>query len=46
MIKGLNAGTYSLAFAPSDTAYKSQTKTGVAVTNNNVTTVDTVHLAK
>ncbi|HWI94102.1 MAG TPA: DUF4382 domain-containing protein [Flavisolibacter sp.] len=46
MIRGLNAGTYSLAFAPSDTAYKSQTKTGVVVTNNTVTTVDTVHLVK
>jgi hypothetical protein len=45
-IKGLNAGTYSLAFAPSDTAYKSQTKTGVSVTNNTVTTVDTVRLVK
>jgi hypothetical protein len=46
MIKGLNAGTYSLAFAPSDTAYKSQTKTGIVVTNNTVTTVDTVRLVK
>ena len=46
MIKGLNAGTYSLAFAPSDTTYKSQTKTGIMVTNNTVTTVDTVHLVK
>ena len=44
-IKGLNAGSYSLAFAPSDTAYKSQTKT-VSVTNNTVTTVDTVRLVK
>jgi hypothetical protein len=44
MIKGLNAGTYSLAFAPSDTTYKSQTKTGIVVTDNTVTTVDTVHL--
>jgi hypothetical protein len=44
-IKGLNAGSYSLAFAPSDTAYKSQTKT-VSVTNNAVTTVDTVRLVK
>jgi hypothetical protein len=45
-IKGLSAGTYSLAFAPSDTAYKSQTKTGVSVTNSAVTTVDTVRLVK
>lgn len=46
MIKGLDAGTYSLAFAPSDTSYKSQTKTGIVVTNNTVTTVDTVRLVK
>jgi hypothetical protein len=45
-IKGLNAGTYSLAFAPSDTAYNSQTKTGVSVTTSTVTTVDTVRLVK
>lgn len=44
MIKGLNAGTYTLGFAPSDTTYKSQTKTGIVVTNNAVTTVDTVRL--
>ena len=46
LIKGLNAGTYSLAFAPSDTSYKSQTKSGIGVTNNTVTTVDTVRLVK
>jgi hypothetical protein len=46
MIKGLGAGTYSLAFSPSDTTYKSQTKTGIVVNNNNVTTVDTVRLVK
>ena len=45
-IKGLNAGTYTLAFAPSDTTYKSQSKTGVVVTNSLVTTVDTVRLVK
>jgi hypothetical protein len=44
LIKGLNAGTYTLAFAPSDTTYKSQSKTGVIVNNNTVTTVDTVRL--
>jgi hypothetical protein len=43
-IRGLNAGTYSLAFAPSDTTYKSQSKTGIVVNNNAVTTVDTVRL--
>jgi len=44
VIKGLNAGTYTLAFAPSDTTYKSQSKPGISITNNNVTTVDTVRL--
>jgi hypothetical protein len=43
-IRGLNAGTYALAFAPSDTTYKSQSKTGIVVNNNAVTTVDTVRL--
>jgi major membrane immunogen (membrane-anchored lipoprotein) len=43
-IRGLNAGTYSLAFAPSDTTYKRQSKTGIAVNNGVVTTVDTVRL--
>lgn len=44
LIKGLNAGNYTVSFVPGDTTYKSQTKTGVAVTNNTVTTVDTIHL--
>ena len=43
-IKGLNAGTYSLSFVPGDTTYKQQTKTGIGVTTNTVTTVDTVRL--
>jgi hypothetical protein len=44
LIKGLNAGTYTVSFVPGDTTYKSQSKTGINVTNNAVTTVDTVHL--
>lgn len=44
LIKGLSAGSYTVSFAPGDTTYKPQTKTGVTVTNNTVTTVDTVHL--
>jgi hypothetical protein len=44
LIKGLNAGAYTVSFVPGDTTYKSQTKTGVNVTNNTVTTVDTVRL--
>jgi hypothetical protein len=43
-LKGITAGTYSLAFAPSDTTYQKQTKTNITVTNNAVTTVDTVTL--
>lgn len=44
MLKGLNAGAYTLAFAPSDTTYKTQNLTGITVTTNTVTTVDTVRL--
>lgn len=44
MLKGLNEGSYTLAFSPTDTTYKAQTKTGVVVTTNTVTTVDTVRL--
>ena len=46
MLKGLNAGSYSLAFVPSDTTYKKQTVNSISVTTNNVTTVDTVRLVK
>lgn len=46
MIKGLNAGSYTLSFVPSDTTFKKATKTGVTVTTGNVTTVDTVTLVK
>lgn len=44
LIKGLDAGSYNLYFKPTDTTYKAQTKTSIAVTTNNVTTVDTVRL--
>lgn len=43
-IKGLSAGSYILSFVPGDTTYQSQAKTGINVTNNTVTTVDTVRL--
>jgi hypothetical protein len=46
LLKGLPAGSYSLAFAPSNTAYQQQTKTGVQVMVNNVTKVDTVRLVQ
>lgn len=42
LIKGLDAGAYDLHFLPSDTAYAKQVKTGINVTVNKVTTVDTV----
>jgi len=46
MLKGLNAGVYTLGFAPADTTYKKQNKTGISVATNAVTTVDTVRLVK
>ncbi len=46
MLKGLTAGTYSLAFVPSDMTYKNETKTGINITTNNVTVVDTVKLVQ
>lgn len=46
MLKGLEAGTYSLAFVPGDATYKTQNRTGVTVTTNNVTLVDTVRLVR
>jgi hypothetical protein len=44
LIKGLAAGSYNLSFVPNDTTFTIQTKTGVAVTTGNVTTVDTIFL--
>lgn len=44
LIKGLAAGSYNLSFVPNDTAFTTQTKTGIAVTTGNVTMVDTVQL--
>jgi hypothetical protein len=44
MIRGLQAGTYTLRFIPGDTTYLADTRTGIGVTVGNVTTVDTVHL--
>ena len=46
MLKGLTSGAYSLAFAPGDTTYKKQMLTGINVTTNSITTVDTVRLVK
>jgi len=44
MLRGLPAGSYNLAFAPSDTTYNNETATGINVTVNQVTVVDTVRL--
>jgi len=44
LIKGLPAGSYTLSFVPGDTTFKTESRTGVAVTTGNVTVVDTVHL--
>lgn len=46
MLKGLPAGTYSLAFVPANAAYKQQTKSNIPVSVNNITIVDTVHLVQ
>jgi len=46
MLKGLTTGSYTLAFVPSDNSYQKQTRTGVNVTTNNVTTIDTVRLVR
>lgn len=46
MLKGLSAGTYSVAVVPSNSSYQKQTVSGVNVTVNNVTTVDTVRLVQ
>lgn len=44
VLKGLNAGTYSVAFVPSGSTYQKQTVNDVTVTVNHVTNVDTVRL--
>jgi Domain of unknown function (DUF4382) len=45
-IRGLNAGNYTLGFAPTDTSYNQQTKSAISVSVNNVTVVDTVRLVQ
>ncbi|NTS41205.1 DUF4382 domain-containing protein [Flavisolibacter sp. BT320] len=44
VLKGLNAGTYSLAFVPSGSTYQKQAINDVQVTVNHMTIVDTVRL--
>lgn len=45
LLKGLNAGTYSLRFLP-DSPYLAQTKSGIIVGTNAVSTVDTIRLVR
>ncbi len=45
-IRGLEAGTYSLHYIPTDTLFKKFVKDGVTVSLGQVTTVDTVRLQK
>lgn len=45
-LRGLNAGTYTLAFVPGDTTFRKQTKSGIIVNNNSLTTIDTVTLVR
>lgn len=44
MIKGIDAGTYDLHFLPSDSSFANKVMTGIVVTNNVVTSVDTLRL--
>ncbi|HUC81966.1 MAG TPA: DUF4382 domain-containing protein [Flavisolibacter sp.] len=46
MLKGLTPGTYTLAFVPTNNSFQNQNKTGVSVSTNNVTVVDTVRLVQ
>ncbi len=44
LIGGLSAGTYSLLFIPTDTAFFNANRNGINVSLGTITTVDTVHL--
>lgn len=46
LIRGLNAGSYSVSYVPQDTTFQSQSKSGVMVTTGQVTKLDTVRLVK
>jgi hypothetical protein len=46
MIRGLAAGSYTLSFVPTDTTFRNATRTGINVTTNNVTVVDTVTVTR
>ena len=44
LIRGIPAGTYSLSFVPTDTTFVDEVRSGISVTTEAVTVVDTVHL--
>lgn len=44
LVRGLPAGTYSIDFQPTDATYMDSVRTGITVTNGNVTVVDTMRL--
>jgi hypothetical protein len=46
LMKGLDAGTYSLHFIPTDSTFQTAIKDGVTVTLGQVTAVDTLTLVK
>lgn len=46
MIRGLAAGSYNMLYVPTDTTFRTTTKTGITVTNGQVTTVDSVRLTR
>lgn len=46
IIKGVNAGAYSLHYLPTDSTFNTAVKDGITVNVGNVTTVDTVRLQK
>jgi hypothetical protein len=46
LLKGLQPGSYNLAFVPTDQTFQQQNRTGVAVVLNNITVVDTIRLVQ
>ena len=44
LIKGLTAGTYSVHYHPSDITYMDSIRTGISVSTDNVTVIDTTFL--
>lgn len=46
LFRGMEAGTYSLHYLPTDTLFKPAVKDGITVTIGQITTIDTVRLEK